>query len=123
VSPEPELRSRETPRKGSLESRSARVKRELLAETNGPYTTSELSYFLDRLLVVGPYEEIFCAVVSAHLFFTDSLLTIHFIGGFWGTGQDSHLHLRGWPRPTRAVFHYTTGPPPGGKVVEVNPYK
>jgi hypothetical protein len=23
----------------------ARVKRELLAETNGPYTTSELSYF------------------------------------------------------------------------------
>jgi len=69
VSPEPELRSRETPRKGSLESRSARVKRELLAETNGPYTTSELSYFLDRLLVVGPYEEIFCAVVSAHLFY------------------------------------------------------
>ena len=46
VSPEPELRSRAAPRKGSSESRSARVKRELLAETNGSYTTSELSYFL-----------------------------------------------------------------------------
>ena len=45
VSPEPELRSRAAPRKGSSESRSARVRSELLAETNGSYTTSELSYF------------------------------------------------------------------------------
>ena len=46
VSPEPELRSRVAPRKGGDESRSARVKRELLAETNGPHTTSELFLFL-----------------------------------------------------------------------------
>ena len=46
MSPEPERDRAQQPRKGSSESRSARVKRELLAETNGSYTTSELSYFL-----------------------------------------------------------------------------
>jgi hypothetical protein len=45
VSPEPELDRAQLPRKGSSESRSARVRSELLAETNGSYTTSELSYF------------------------------------------------------------------------------
>jgi hypothetical protein len=34
-----------SPARDGTESRSARVKRELLAETNGLYTTSELSYF------------------------------------------------------------------------------
>ncbi|HKV80327.1 MAG TPA: hypothetical protein VJP02_19420, partial [Candidatus Sulfotelmatobacter sp.] len=50
VSPEPERDRAQQPRKGSSESRSARVKRELLAETNGSYTTSELSYFYLRVL-------------------------------------------------------------------------
>jgi hypothetical protein len=45
VSPEPKLRSRFTARKGSEERRSARVKRELLAETNEFHTTSGLLIF------------------------------------------------------------------------------
>jgi RNA polymerase primary sigma factor len=40
VSPEPELRSRETPAREVLRAGLARVRSELLAETNGPYTTS-----------------------------------------------------------------------------------
>ena len=42
------------PRKGSSESRSARVKRELLAETNGSYITSGLSLFYSQLLSPAP---------------------------------------------------------------------
>ena len=48
MSPEPKRDRAQQPRKGSSESRSARVKRELLAEMNGSYTTSELSYFLEQ---------------------------------------------------------------------------
>ena len=58
VSPEPELRSHDAARKGSSESRSARVIRELLAETNGPYTTSELSYFSGENSLPRPIERL-----------------------------------------------------------------
>jgi hypothetical protein len=47
VSPEPELTiARDRPAREVSEAGRARVRSELLAETNGPYTTSELSYFL-----------------------------------------------------------------------------
>ena len=52
VSPEPKLTiAALRPAREAAEAGRARVKRELLAETNGPYTTSELSYFLHSLLV------------------------------------------------------------------------
>ena len=47
MSPEPELTiARDSPAREVSKAGRARVIRELLAETNGPYTTSELSYFL-----------------------------------------------------------------------------
>jgi len=46
VSPEPKRRSRAVPAREAARAGRARVKRELLAETNGPHTTSELSLFL-----------------------------------------------------------------------------
>jgi len=46
VSPEPELTiARDSPAREVSEAGRARVRSELLAETNGPYITSELSYF------------------------------------------------------------------------------
>jgi hypothetical protein len=51
VSPEPKRRSRAAARKSSSEAGQARVKRELLAETNGPHTTSELLIFSPRQLL------------------------------------------------------------------------
>jgi hypothetical protein len=46
VSPEPERRSRETTPQGRFRKQVEQGSiSELLAETNGPYTTSELSYF------------------------------------------------------------------------------
>ena len=45
MSPEPKRRSRGAPAREALKAGRARVKRELLAETNGPHTTSELLFF------------------------------------------------------------------------------
>ncbi len=61
MSPEPKQRSRAAAREGSREAGRARVKRELLAETNGPHTTSELLFFalLAFLYFVPKYQDFF----------------------------------------------------------------